>query len=133
MTHNFYSYNTNLLLEKSFDNDCKSICKEFVDFCKDHLDINDRVKIEFLREYDPNITTGCYIPSERRIKILTKDRGLIDVLRSIAHEMVHQYQHITGQLTERSGDTGSEQEDEAHATAGVIMRLFQDKHKNKIY
>ena len=133
MTHNFNTYNNRLLLEKTFDKSCEPVCKDFVNFCKQHLDLQDRVKIKFLPEHDPDITTGCYIPNDRSIKVLTKDRGLIDILRSIAHEMVHQYQHVTGKLHDKSGETGSEHENEAHSLAGVLMRLYQDKNKNKIY
>jgi len=131
--NSFYSYSSNLLLERVFDRDCESTCKDFVQFCKKHLDLNDRVKIQFIDEHDPDITTGCYIPDKRQIKVLVKDRGLIDVLRSIAHEMVHQYQHVTGALNDKSGETGSEHENEAHAVAGIIMRLYQTNNKDKIY
>jgi len=133
MKHNFYNFKRQLLLERTFNNDCESICKDFVKFCKEHLELDEPVKINFFSELDPRITTGCYIPGEKQIKIYVKDRGLIDVLRSIAHEMVHQKQHTTGQLNELSGETGSDHENEAHATAGVIMRLFQQNNRDKIY
>ena len=79
------------------------------------------------------MTTGCYIPNSRKIKILVKDRGLVDVLRSLAHELVHQKQHLDGALEDISGETGSDHENEANAKAGIIMRLYQDKNKDKIY
>ena len=79
------------------------------------------------------MTTGCYIPADRQIKILVKDRSLVDVLRSLAHELVHQKQHLEGSLEDISGETGSEHENEANAKAGIIMRLYQDKNKDKIY
>lgn len=129
----FSNFHNVLLTERAFARDCEDVCKEFVNFCKDHLNIHDRVKIKFLTEYNPNITTGCYDPSTREIQILTKDRGLIDVLRSIAHELVHQKQHLNGELHERSGENGSDHENEAHAKAGLIMRLFQAENKDKIY
>jgi len=122
-----------MLLERHFDKDCDGVCKQFVKFCKDHLELNEPVKIKFLNEVQDNITTGCYMPPSKQIAILVKDRGLIDVLRSIAHEMVHQKQHVSGQLNNMSGETGSDHENEANATAGVIMRLFQDQHRSDIY
>lgn len=122
-----------VLLERHFDKDCDGVCKQFVKFCKNHLELNEPVKIKFLSEVQDNITTGCYMPPSKQIAILVKDRGLIDVLRSIAHEMVHQKQHVSGQLNNMSGETGSDHENEANATAGVIMRLFQDQHRSDIY
>ena len=69
----------------------------------------------------------------KKISILVKDRGLVDVLRSIAHEMVHQKQHVDGVLHAGSGANGSDHENEAHAKAGLIMRLYQADNKDKIY
>ena len=122
-----------MIVERVFDGDCEPVCKDFVQFCKKQLNIDDRVKIKFLKEYDPNITTGCYMPATREIRVLVKDRGLIDILRSIAHEMIHQKQHLNGELNERSGENGSDHENEAHAKAGLIMRLYQAENKDKIY
>lgn len=129
----FSNFHDNLLVERVFSNDCEPTCRDFVQFCKNQLNIADRVKIKFLKEHDPNITTGCYIPATREIRVLVKDRGLIDILRSIAHEMVHQKQHLSGELNERSGENGSDHENEAHAKAGLIMRLYQAENKDKIY
>lgn len=125
--------NESLIMERAFDRSCGDTCRDFVKFCKDHLELDDRVKIQFLNEHDPHITTGCYIPATREIRVLVKDRGLVDVLRSIAHEMVHQKQHVRGDLTESSGDDGSDHENEAHAQAGLIMRLYQSKNQKEIY
>ena len=129
----FSDFHDNLIVERVFNNECEDTCKDFVRFCKQQLNLDDRVKIKFLTEHDPTITTGCYIPATREIRVLVKDRGLIDVLRSIAHEMVHQKQHVCGELNERSGENGSDHENEAHAKAGLIMRLYQADHKDKIY
>lgn len=122
-----------MLLEKRFSSDCVDICDQFVKFCKNYLQLDEPVRIKFLSDKPDNITTGCYMPPTKQIAILVKDRGLIDVLRSIAHEMVHQKQHVSGQLNNLSGETGSDHENEANSTAGVIMRLFQDQHKDTIY
>lgn len=122
-----------MLLERHFDKDCDGVCKRFVKFCKNYLELNEPIKVKFLNEVQDNITTGCYMPPNKQIAILVKDRGLIDVLRSIAHEMVHQKQHVSGQLNNMSGETGSDHENEANATAGVIMRLFQDQYRSDIY
>ena len=122
-----------MLFEKRFSSDCAGICDQFVKFCKKYLQLEEPVKIKFLNDKPENITTGCYMPPTKQIAILAKDRGLIDVLRSVAHEMVHQKQHVSGQLNDMSGETGSDHENEANSTAGVIMRLFQDQHKDTIY
>jgi hypothetical protein len=48
----------------------------------------------------------------------------MDVLRTLAHEMVHHKQDINGELNDRSGEDGSPQENEANAKAAVIMSLW---------
>jgi Zn-dependent peptidase ImmA (M78 family) len=52
----------------------------------------------------------------------------MDILRSLAHELVHYKQDVEDRLHHTSGQTGSEHENEAHAVAGQIMRLYGKKH-----
>jgi hypothetical protein len=49
---------------------------------------------------------------------------MADILRTIAHEMVHHMQNQDGRLEPTSGEDGSPEENEAHSLAGVIMRQF---------
>ena len=66
----------------------------------------------------------------REIKVLTKGRALVDILRSIAHELVHAKQHEEGRLEPGSGDYGSPIENEANSIAGIIMRKFQRENRD---
>ena len=129
----FNDYHRRLLLERQFSRDCEPTCRDFVSFCKQCLDITDKVNIQFIDNRDPDITTGSYNPIDRKILILSKDRALIDILRSIAHEIVHQHQHIKGELHSTSGDTGSDHENEAHALAGILMRKYHKLNSDTIY
>jgi hypothetical protein len=58
------------------------------------------------------------------IEINIGNRHIMDVLRTLAHEMVHHKQDVAGQLNDRSGEDGSPEENEANAKAAVIMRLW---------
>ena len=52
---------------------------------------------------------------------------ILDVFRSIAHELVHHKQNLDGRLgknIEKEGVTGSKIENEANSEAGKIMRYF---------
>ena len=51
-------------------------------------------------------------------------RHPIDVLRTLAHELTHYKQDCDGKLEPGAGETGTEQENEANATAGIVMRDF---------
>ena len=130
----FYKYhNSRVLLEQKFSRDCEHICRNFITLCKTYLDIQEKVTVKFLYNRSEDITTGCYIPNEKTIHILVKDRGLVDILRSIAHELVHQRQHIRDELRPGSGDTGSEQENEANILSGILMRKYHDRNGDSIY
>ena len=64
----------------------------------------------------------------------TKDRAIMDIMRSVAHELVHHCQNQNGQLTGdvEEGADGSPIENEANAKAGEIMRVF-GKQNPEIY
>jgi hypothetical protein len=55
---------------------------------------------------------------------------MADILRTLAHELVHRRQDEQGRIDYNSGDTGSEIENEANSTAGVLLRNFGKVHEN---
>jgi hypothetical protein len=59
-----------------------------------------------------------------RIELNIGNRHIMDVLRTMAHELVHYKQDLDGVLHKDSGKDGSEHENEANAKAAVIMRLW---------
>lgn len=75
-------------------------------------------------EAKKNKSFGGYMPSEKEIIVIASNRNLADVLRSLAHELVHHKQNLDGRINNDSGNTGSDIENEANAMAGVIMRDY---------
>lgn len=65
---------------------------------------------------------------KNRIVVNVKNRHPIDALRTLAHELVHYHQHITG--VHGTGETGSSTENEASARAAIIMRNFDFANPN---
>jgi hypothetical protein len=124
MINSFKSYT--LLVES------KDIIDKFIKFCNSSLDIQTPCEIGFVEEPEAGMTTGCFNPMTREIKVLSGKRALVDVLRSLAHELVHARQHEQGRLKPGAGDDGSPIENEANSLAGVIMRRFQ-RHNRDIY
>jgi Zn-dependent peptidase ImmA (M78 family) len=57
---------------------------------------------------------------------------MADLLRTLAHELVHRKQDEDGRIDHNSGETGSEIENEANAQAGVLLRKF-GKQNEEIY
>lgn len=116
------------LLTKS-DVDIRTV-SDFVNFAKQQLDINDDIKVELAFERTPDIKTTAYYNLTGMIKCYVKNRAIIDICRSIAHELVHHKQNIEGRLIDavKDGEDGSPIENEANAMAGVIIRRYGKLH-----
>jgi len=104
----------------------KAIVQKFLEFVIDHLGIEGEVNAILTNKKDGIRTTAVYNNSEASIKVYIKNRALVDVLRSLAHEMVHHKQSQRGELDNNphAGDDGSPQENEANAKAGELIRIF---------
>jgi hypothetical protein len=75
-------------------------------------------------------TFGKYVNDKYVLFVGIKDRHIIDVLRTIAHELVHYKQDIENRLHLGAGETGSDIENEANKMAGIIMRKFNKAHRH---
>lgn len=123
-----------LIIKKSVDNltpDKIKLIKKFIIFCLKHLGIDKPAVVVLTGERGgPITTTASYNPETKETWVYTKNRGMLgDVARSIAHELTHYKQDIEGRITDDSGKDGSEEENEANATAGVIIRKFGRENK----
>lgn len=105
---------------------------DFVNFAKKYLGIDDDIKIALAFERTPDIKTTAYYNygEDNLIKVYVKNRAIIDVCRSIAHELVHHMQFLEGRLLDavKDGEDGSDIENEANAVAGVIIRKWGKQH-----
>ena len=69
-----------------------------------------------------------YSKPEKVIKVNAKNRHIVDVMRSIAHEMVHHRQFEQGRLDgPKPPDIGGDIEDEANSLAGQFIKMFSKK------
>jgi len=75
---------------------------------------------------------GSFNPNNDKIWLYVKNRNMADLLRTLAHELVHRKQAEEGRIDYNSGETGSEIENEANAQAGVLLRKF-GKQNEEIY
>lgn len=108
--------------------DFEDILNEFVDFCAEALQLDELPVINAINDGSMGSTFGCYSDGEISINML--NRHPMDVLRTLAHELVHYRQDCDGELHERSGEDGSDHENEANAMAGVLMRQFGRDNKH---
>jgi hypothetical protein len=112
----------------------KAIVQKFMDFVIDNLGIDGKVNVVLTNHKNDIKTTAYYDYTKPLIKIYIKNRAIVDILRSIAHEMVHHMQMQRGELKNNpnAGDDGSPQENEANAKAGELIRIF-GRQNPKIY
>ena len=76
-------------------------------------------------------TFGRFIEDDDVIHLGIGNRHVLDILRTLAHELVHFKQKTQNQLTDPdSGATGSPQENEATSVDGIIMRHFNKKYSH---
>lgn len=104
--------------------------RDFFPVAMQHLDLDHLPRITFVQEVTGQRapTFGKFMNAENTIFVDIENRHPNDILRTLAHELVHYRQQLDGQLDDRSGETGSPIENEANATAGVIMREFNKKY-----
>jgi hypothetical protein len=100
--------------------------KTFLALAKSELGIKKLPKIIWILDSDNTGQTsfGGFVLKTQAIRIVLKNRHPNDVMRTLAHELVHYKQWTENRLDATSGDDGSAEENEANAKAGVIMRQF---------
>lgn len=98
---------------------------KFLKFINDELNLNKPFRVKLAQNRDEDLRTYAYYnPSNGDIKVYCKQRGLADVLRSIAHELIHHQQNQNGKLQGPTQDIGGEIEDEANSVAGQLVKKF---------
>ena len=120
------------LLNESLERkDTYSILLDFIRFAAEHLELTKLPKFDFLFDTKKSLehkSFGGY-STEKHINITVVNRHIMDVCRTLAHELVHFKQDINDQLSgENPGATGSPQENEANAEAAIIMRNWGKKN-----
>lgn len=115
--------NESTLSEEERDN----IVTEFVNYATERINLSKKPNVEL--SYDENLAKemksyGCYSPTNNQITIVASKRNLGDILRTLAHELIHLKQDENGKIKPDSGETGSQIENEANSMAGILMREF---------
>jgi hypothetical protein len=107
----------------------ENIVQEFIASTAERLGIENMPEIELHRDADwskNEQSFGMYEPGTHTLHVNMANRHLMDILRTTAHELTHCRQHELSPLPDNAGDTGSKWENQANATAGVIMRDYAD-------
>jgi len=116
-------------IDKSLDEKSTSTIKKFLNFLQSKLSLTDDVKFVFVDKRNNGMTTGVRLPNHT-IHVLSKGRLLIDILRTISHEWVHEYQHqkMGYKDTDKIQDIGGPEENMSNVLSGIFMKQFQKKY-----
>lgn len=100
---------------------------DFLNYLQSELPLSEDVRVVLSKTREGNMTTGVREPNEMRV--LAGNRLLIDVLRTIAHEWVHEYQHQRLGVPDdiQLPDIGGPIENMASVLASIFLKKFQTK------
>jgi len=111
--------------------DLLAAMRKFLIIAKQEIGLDTLPKIHW--SWDPKIAPdspsfGRFTNDDKAIKIIMRNRHPIDIMRTLAHELVHYQQDVEHKIGPDSGATGSPIENEANAMAGQIMRRFDEEN-----
>ena len=102
---------------------------KFIEFLQKEFPLKKDITICFLGEREGKMTTGSRTDNSE-LKVLCKNRMTRDILRTLAHEWVHEHQlNVLGR--EHGPNIGGQNEDEANAYAGQMMKKFEKKYPHE--
>lgn len=105
------------------------LMRHFVEYCTRALGINDGIVMNIVnsrKRYGID-TTGEFEDDGKTIYVYAKGRAFVDVLRSIAHELVHVRQHQEGY--DKHHDLlhfDSDLEDEANMYGMAVLNAYSE-------
>jgi len=101
--------------------------KEFALWAIKLLEIEQAPKIKLVSDSGTS-ALGYFDPETQNIVVTVKDRHQMDIMRTLAHELVHRKQNEAREL---NGETGSPDENEANSLAGVLLRWWGKKNPDQ--
>jgi Zn-dependent peptidase ImmA (M78 family) len=112
--------------EEIDDNKAAEVAKAVEWICK-KLNIKDIPAIELSMDTDEaqgNHHTGGHVPGSGKIWVYAKNRNLVDLLRTVFHELVHVRQHELDMIKPNSSYPGSPIEAQADMIAGKYIKIY---------
>lgn len=117
---------------KIFKEEQINTIKDFIQYLQSELPLSGIIKLNFVEKRNGSMTTGVRRKNSD-ISILCKGRLLIDILRTISHEWVHEYQFQKLGVGEKENiqDIGGPEENMANVLSGIFIKKFQKQNPNK--
>jgi hypothetical protein len=117
---------SDFIVESTF-RDHEAQLRDFVAWCVDQLDIQEalpKIRFQDAKEGPDQHRTGYYDDAQDTMWIYTGNRNLIDIMRTVAHELAHRKQHEDNMVHGNQAYPGSPIEQQADAVAGYLMKLY---------
>ena len=131
LTPDGVSPSTKMFLSEKDIPDQTEIIFDFMKFAVDELDLQNVPTLKIKKDPQWSVihkSFGRYRDDLGQIDLAVGNRHIMDVLRTLAHELQHRKQDEREHMPQDAGATGSRFENEAHAVAGVLMRRYADMH-----
>ncbi len=111
-------------LFEGWNSDKEQKIQDFASWAIKKLEIKKAPHIKLVAGSGTN-ALGYFNSETKDIVIAIKNRHQMDIMRTLAHELVHRKQSESGEI---NGETGSSNENEANALAGVLLRHWGEKN-----
>jgi Zn-dependent peptidase ImmA (M78 family) len=99
------------------------VCKKL------NLDINDfDIKFSDKKDSLDMHHTGSYDNRDNTLWIYTGNRNLVDIMRTVAHELTHRRQDTEDRVEGVKTGPGHPLEQEADIVAGTLMKIYGKKY-----
>jgi hypothetical protein len=113
------------------------VISSFIKFLQSQLPLSSDVEVNLTGDQSTTGTTGVRTPGSK-MYILAKGRMLIDILRTISHEWVHEYQYQEMGLDDNKKiqDIGGPEENMSNVLSGIFIKKFDKQNpdfKNRLY
>ena len=109
--------------------------RHFVKWCKEKLNITKplpHMKFQDAKEGPDQHRTGYYDDDQNIMWIYTGNRNLIDIMRTVCHELVHRKQHEHKEAEPGESYPFAPIEQEADAIAGGMIKLYAKEFPESI-
>lgn len=120
----------NFHVNSNISKDDFNIIVKFTKFLNKEISLTDDIRIDLVDKKTKDMTTGVR-ESHHHIKVLCKDRMLIDILRTIAHEWIHEFQHqkMGVKDNDKMKSIGGWGENMSNTLSGILIKKFNKAHK----
>ena len=113
------------------------VISSFVKFLQSQVPLSSDIQVVLTNNKKKTGTTGIIMPGSK-ISVLTKGRMLVDILRTLSHEWVHEFQYQKLGLDDNAKiqDIGGPEENMCNILSGIFIKKFDKQnpdYKETIY